>query len=150
MKIRLAGIDDLERVSQLWVDMVKEEYGKNATPNPKLWIEINRNLMNGSDYSMFVVQDKLDIIGFVTGGIYHNPRDDKIHGESPHIYVKPEYRKGKVGLHLYHNLAKRMIRQGAKVISFYCKVEKIEYWKKKGYVPTASIMSKPAHTFSGG
>jgi len=144
--VRLATPDDLLSVSTLWVSMIMEEFGKDATPDPTAWIDIFGNRMtNNGHFTMLVAENEGgELVGYISGEVYPEPSDGKVHGISQSIYVMPSYRKGKVGLNLYHNLAKIFVSQGAQIIEFLCKPDKIAFWEKKGYECTGTVMSMKA------
>ena len=144
--VRAATSDDLGVVAILWVDMIKEEFGENSTPDLHLWIDIFfKRMGNNEHFTMLVAEDDGEgIVGYVSGEVYPEPSDGKVHGISQSIYVMPSYRKGKVGLNLYHNLAKVFVSQGAQIIEFLCKPDKIAFWEKKGYECTGTVMSMKA------
>ncbi len=147
--IRPAFMHDLEKVSALWVSMVREEYGESATPDVELWIKMfSDKMVHNEHFSMLVAEDDGVLIGYISGEVYAEPSDGKIHGISQSIYVMPKYRNGSMGLGLYHELAKIFTWQGAQVIEFLCKPERIPFWNKKGYQCHAVVMSMDARELS--
>jgi GNAT superfamily N-acetyltransferase len=154
-RVRAATLDDLNEVANLWAAMVMEEFGEGATPDIPMWIYAFSNRMeNNKNFTMLVAEDgdgmlmaqegDGGIVGYISGEVYPEPSDGKVHGISQSIYVMPVHRKGKVGLNLYHNLARIFISQGAQVIEFLCKPDKIAFWEKKGYECTGTVMSMKA------
>jgi ribosomal protein S18 acetylase RimI-like enzyme len=141
--IRDADFSDLHEASMLWVDMVHEELGPDVHPDVEEWRSVvTVKFLTNAHFRMLVARDNNKLVGFIMGEAGYNPTDSKIHGLSQTIYVIPEYRNKNVGLHLYHNLAKRLIRDGATIIGFNCVADKIEFWRKKGYECLLTVMCK--------
>ena len=146
MGVRPATLDDLKPVSLLWAAMVMEEFGEDATPDLAAWIHIFGGRMKSNEHFTMLVAENGDgeLVGYVSGEVYPEPSDGKVHGISQSIYVKPRHRNGKMGLNLYHNLARVFVGEGAQVIEFLCKPDRITFWEKKGYRCSATVMSMNA------
>jgi L-amino acid N-acyltransferase YncA len=147
--IRLASPDDLILVALLWEDMIREEFHNGISPDPISWRRIfSDRMMNNENFTMLVDENGEGIVGYISGEVYPEPADGKVHGISQSIYVKPPYRNGRVGLSLYHSLAKVFVGQGAQVIEFLCKPDRIPFWNKKGYECKSVVMSMNARELS--
>src|SRR3972149_3738791 len=144
--IRPALIVDLNAIAVMWVDMVKEEFGENSTPDISNWINLfSEKMVNNEHFTMLVAENGDGIVGYISGEVFVEPANGKMTGVSHSMYVKPPYRNLGISNLLYHRFAKRLIKQGVKTISFYCNPEKISYWEKKGFTPSIILMTKEAH-----
>jgi L-amino acid N-acyltransferase YncA len=145
MNIRPVRLDEILEVSSLWLEMVAEEFEGNKIPNQSLWVDIFSNKLEYNQlFTMLVAENDGVLIGYISGETYSEPTDGLVHGISQSIYVQSKYRNGRVGLNLYHHLAKIFVSQGAQVIEFLCKPDRISFWNKKGYSCHSVVMSMNA------
>lgn len=143
MIVRKATPDDIERVSILWEQMVKE-MRPDFTPNRQWWMQMCQSFMSNGfiEYELIVAEDNDKIIGFIDGMMFPEPSTGKVHGTGQHFYILPEYRKTMVAAKLYRQIISIAIKKGIDAVEFFCFPESIKFWKKRGYNLTRCMMRR--------
>ena len=95
MKIIKGTIEDIEEVSQLWLEMVKE-LASSYNPRVDWWQIIAKRAINGGDYRIFILKDDDVMVGFVDFFIFPEPSTGMLHSVGQHLYVQPAYRDNKM------------------------------------------------------
>jgi GNAT superfamily N-acetyltransferase len=91
--------------------------------------------MKSGSYYLFVAEEGGKIVGFTSFSINLDPAMGEVHAVGRHIYVEPEYRKGKVGSLLHKENLRCAKEQGAKAWVLMCTNNEKSVWIKKGFEP---------------
>lgn len=141
VKLRQATDADVEEVSELWLKMV-QELAPDLSPNVDWWQQHAHIFMQSNAYTMFVVEDKGKIVGFIDYFLFSEPATSKNHAVFQHFYVIPEYRNGSASSKLYRIGLKSSKKCGAEVIELCCFPEEVDFWKKHGCVLKRNFMRR--------
>jgi len=101
--IRKGREADIEKVSRLWLDMVRES-SPPYLPNVERWKNITLRMMrHHENYHLFVAEEAQDVVGFLDFMTVPEPATGCAHAVGRHLYVKPERRNaGTAGNLLLH------------------------------------------------
>lgn len=141
MYIRIAGAEDIEEVSKLWLAMANELH-PSEKPNVEWWIELVEGMMNNSAYFMFVLEDAEKLVGFADIFLMRVPLTGKIHMIGMSLYVKPEYRNTMYAGLLYRKAIQTAKRIGATTIEIICGPTEFSKWGSIGYTVSSMTVKK--------
>lgn len=141
MYIRIAGAEDIEEVSKLWLAMVNELH-PSEKPNVEWWIELAEVMMNNSAYFMFVLEDEGKLVGFADIFLMRVPLTGKIHMIGMSLYVKPKYRNTMYAGLLYRKAIQTAKRIGATTIEIICGPTEFSKWGSIGYTVSSMTVKK--------
>lgn len=144
MKIIKGTIEDIEEVSQLWLEMVKE-LAPSYEPRVDWWQVIAKRAMEGGDYRLFILKDDESMVGFVDFFIFPEPSTGMLHSVGQHLYVQPAYRDNKMTGRLWRAAIKEAKNSGSKNIELCCFDNEQSGWQKKGFVPVRTLMRRNCH-----
>lgn len=141
MVIKLADENDIEEISKLWLDMVKELYPDNS-PDKQTWQDYCNRLMDTGLYQIMIAVENNAIVGFLDGLRFLEPSTGKEHAVAQLMYIKPEHRSTKVSFRLHRQMYKLFKSYGIKIFDFFCHKDNVYYWQKKGYSLTRVMMRR--------
>lgn len=139
--IRVAAIDEIGAIADLWILMCKE-LNPQAKPDKQAWIQIIHGLYKTGKYHIVVAEADGQLVGFVDGFVYLEPASGELTGISQHIYILPKYRMSIVALRLYERIVHLVNGDGATTIQITSDLSTVRMWKRKGFVVKNFIMSK--------
>jgi GNAT superfamily N-acetyltransferase len=141
MIIRRATLEDVSKISGLWLLMVKESMPE-ATPNVEWWKDRIKRLMFLEEYFIFVSEDKGKIVGFLDCIVGPEPATSKIHAVGQYFYVLPEYRNKNLGGKIWKEMLKNLKQFGVQVLETICTNDREEFWKKRKFNFKYSFMQR--------
>jgi hypothetical protein len=140
--IRKGTINDVKKVSRLWLKMV-DELMPEHTANLEWWRQCAFNAFNGAaGYQLFVIEDGGAILGFLDFFVLAEPSTGKAHAMARHFYIIPELRNGAAARELYHVSMSAAKAAGAQVIDLFCGEKEMAFWGDKGYHVSEFKMQK--------
>ena len=129
--VRAATIDDLEEMSELWINMMTEINPK-PTSNKEWWLNYHREMMKTDVYYAFVAFDD-KMIGYIAGQFYPDATTGELVAFGHDFFILPEYRDTEIASKLYGKLVRTGKAGKADAIEMTCFEGQIELWKSKGY-----------------
>jgi len=135
INIRQGTIRDVNRVSRLWFDAIKEA-NPDSNPNIDWWRAfVNLFLQQNPDFHLWVLEIDGMIHGFCNFFMIAEPLTGQVHAIGQNIYISPEYRNTKAVFLLYKTFLKDVKSLGATVIDISCSIDgyEREMFKRKGY-----------------
>mgnify|MGYP001571902732 FL=1 len=141
MIIRQGTANDINKVSRLWLKMVRE-LSPNGNPNVEWWRDIAVSCLKSGMYEMVVAEDGGKIVGFGDFFISPEPLTGKIHWMGRHLFVDVERRETSLAGKIYRKGIEIGKEKGATVFDVFCAPNEIPLWSKKGYVENQLVMRK--------
>ena len=142
INIRRGKEPDIERVSLLWLDMVRE-LNPSYTPRVEWWRNITLGMMRHyENYYLFVAEDGQDVVGFIDLMVVPEPATGWPHGVCRHLYVTPGSRSAGVSRRLILQCEEQARKEGAVVIELECGDEQHPFWQGMGYRPVGIKLRK--------
>ena len=140
--IRRGKEADIERVSRLWLDMVRE-LNPSYTPRIEWWQNITLGMMRLYEkYYLFVAEDGQDMVGFIDLMIVPEPATGCAHAVCRHLYMAPDSRNAGVSRRLILQCEEWARKEGAVVLELECGDEQHPFWRRMGYGPVGMKMRK--------
>jgi GNAT superfamily N-acetyltransferase len=131
--IRKGSEADIERVSCLWLDMVRE-LNPSYTPSIEWWKNITLGLMRFyANYHLFVAEEAQDAVGFVDFMTVPEPATGRAHAVCRHLYVRPERRNSGISNSLLRQFNESAKMDGAVILEVECGDEQFRFWQRMGY-----------------
>ena len=114
--IRKGSEADIEQVSRLWLDMVRE-LNPSYTPSIEWWKNITLGLMRFyENYHLFVAEAAQDAVGFLDFMTVPEPATGCAHAVCRHLYVRPERRNSGISNSLLRQFNESAKMDGAAVL----------------------------------
>lgn len=141
MIIRKGTDRDIEEVSNLWLEMVKE-LAPDYMPNIEWWQEMACELVKSNTYHIIIAKNGERIIGFIDFFLYPEPATGLVHAVGQHFYVKPDYRKGMVSSRLWKRALTLAKEKDAENIELFCFENEQSMWMKKKFKPVRILVRR--------
>jgi len=142
ISIRRGKEADIERVSHLWLDMVRE-LNPSYAPRIEWWQNITLGMVRLYEkYYLFVAEDGQDVVRFIDFMIVPEPATGCAHAVCRHLYVTPDSRNAGVSRRLILQYEEWARKEGAVVLELECGEEQAPLWRKMGYGPVGIKMRK--------
>ena len=140
--IRKGGEADIERVSCLWLEMVRE-LNPSYAPSVEWWRNITLGMMRHyKNYHLFVAEEAQDLVGFIDFITVPEPATGHAHAVCRHLYVRPEKRNTGISASLLCHYEESARKDGAVVLELECSDEQYRFWRRMGYGPVGFKMRK--------
>jgi len=139
--IRIANKKDIQKISLLWIEMVKELMPE-SNYNVEWWRKRADILLGMEEYFIYVAEIDGLIVGYIDFMIFPEPATSTLNGIGQTFYVLSKYRGNGISGKLWKVAIDKLKKNYVENMEILCADKQRPFWEKRGFKFEYNYMKK--------